>query len=63
MKIGQTVGVVLDMESRTLSFELNQRQLGVAFKLLPPRRLYPAVSAVFGHTEVSLIYHGQPFEG
>ena len=63
MTVGQTIGVILDMDNRTLSFELNQRYLGMAFESLPPRRLYPAVSAVFGLSEISLVYHGQPFDG
>lgn len=63
IKIGQTFGVTLDMENRTISFDLEGVPLGVAFRGLPPCRLYPAVSAVFGKTEVSLVYHGQPFVG
>lgn len=63
IEIGKTFGVTLDMENRTLSLDLEGVPLGVAFRDLPPRQLYPAVSAVFGNTEVSLVYHGSAFVG
>jgi len=55
--------VILDLNDRTLSFELEQRSIGVAFTDLPPCKLYPAVSMVYGNSEVSLIYQGLPLEG
>ncbi len=58
IKIGQRFGVTLDMDEGTLSFDLDGFPLGVAFRDLPPCQLFPAVSAVFGMTEVSLVYHG-----
>lgn len=38
-------------------------RLGVAFRGLPDVKLYPAVSAVYGNTEVSMVYLGQPLDG
>lgn len=63
IKIGQTFGVTLDMDNRTLLFDLEGVPLGVAFRDLPPCPLYPAISAVFGNSEISLVYHGLPFVG
>ena len=37
--------------------------LGVAFRGLPDVHLHPAVSAVYGNTEVSMVYLGQPLDG
>jgi len=36
---------------------------GVAFRGLPDVKLYPAVSAVYGNTEVSMVYLGHPLDG
>ena len=36
---------------------------GVAFRGLPDVKLYPSVSAVYGNTEVSMVYLGQPLDG
>lgn len=36
---------------------------GVAFRGLPNTLLYPAVSAVYGKTEVSMVYLGPPLDG
>ena len=36
---------------------------GVAFRGLPDVHLHPAVSAVYGNTEVSMVYLGQPLDG
>ena len=33
------------------------------FKGLPDKRLYPSVSAVYGNTEVSMVYLGPPLDG
>jgi len=30
---------------------------------LPDKRLYPSVSAVYGNTEVSMVYLGPPLDG
>lgn len=37
--------------------------VGVAFRGLPDVKLYPAVSAVYGNTEVSMVYLGCPLDG
>jgi len=60
---GQRLRVILDCDEATLSFEHNYAFLGVAFRGLPNKPLYPAVSAVYGNTEVSMVYLGPPFDG
>lgn len=50
--------VVLDMDEGTLSFMVNGKYLGVAFRGLKGRKLYPIISAVWGHCEVSMQYIG-----
>lgn len=51
------------MEDKTLAFERGYEFLGVAFRGLPKTCLYPAVSAVYGNTEVTLVYLGKPLDG
>lgn len=48
--------VVLDMDEGTLSFMVDGQYLGVAFRGLKGKKLYPIVSAVWGHCEVSIRY-------
>lgn len=48
--------VMLDMDEGTLSFMVDGQYLGVAFRGLKGRKLYPIVSAVWGHCEVSIRY-------
>lgn len=62
---GERIRLLLDCDRHTLSFEKNYEFLGVAFVGLPtPRtRLFPAVSAVYGNTEVSILYLGLPLDG
>ena len=55
--------MILDMVNLTLSFELNNCFLGVAFENLPEVPLYPAVSVVYGGSKVRLFYHGAPLDG
>ncbi|KAK2718573.1 F-box/SPRY domain-containing protein 1-like [Artemia franciscana] len=62
-QIGDRIRVILDCEENTLAFEKHYEFLGVAFKGLPRKRLFPAVSAVYGHTEVSMVYLGEPLDG
>lgn len=50
--------IVLDMDEGTLAFMADGRYLGVAFRNLKGRKLYPIVSAVWGHCEVTLKYIG-----
>ncbi|XP_046400285.1 protein gustavus-like [Ischnura elegans] len=50
--------VILDMDEGTLAFMVDSWYLGVAFRNLKGRKLYPIVSAVWGRCEVSLRYIG-----
>ncbi|CAH1397118.1 unnamed protein product [Nezara viridula] len=61
--VGERIRVILDCDDNTLSFEKNYEFLGVAFRGLPDRKLYPSVSAVYGNTEVSMVYLGPPLDG
>ncbi|XP_054888748.1 SPRY domain-containing SOCS box protein 4-like isoform X1 [Poeciliopsis prolifica] len=48
--------VILDMDEGTLSFMVDGQYLGVAFRGLKGRKLYPIVSAVWGHCEITMKY-------
>ncbi|XP_030634647.1 SPRY domain-containing SOCS box protein 4-like [Chanos chanos] len=48
--------VVLDMDEGTLGFCADGQFLGVAFRGLKGKKLYPIVSAVWGHCEVTMTY-------
>ncbi|RXN09328.1 SPRY domain-containing SOCS box 1 [Labeo rohita] len=48
--------VVLDMDEGTLSFIVDGQYLGVAFRGLKGKKLYPVVSAVWGHCEIRIRY-------
>nr|SVE73662.1 EOG090X092A [Daphnia atkinsoni] len=61
--VGERIRVILDCDDNTLAFERNYEFLGVAFRGLPEKLLYPSVSAVYGHTEVSMVYLGPPLDG
>lgn len=50
--------VVLDMDEGTLSFVVDGQYLGVAFRGLKGKKLYPVVSAVWGHCEITIKYFG-----
>lgn len=50
--------VVLDMDEGTLSFVVDGQYLGVAFRGLKGKKLYPLCSAVWGHCEVTMKYLG-----
>jgi len=50
--------LILDMEVGTLSFHAGGQFLGVAHSGLRGRSLHPIVSAVWGHCEIALRYHG-----
>ncbi|KAF6025391.1 SPSB4 [Bugula neritina] len=50
--------MVLDMDEGTLSYVVDGKYLGVAFGGLKGKKLYPMVSAVWGHCEVGLRYVG-----
>lgn len=62
-QVGERIRVILDCDDNTLAFEKNYEFLGVAFRGLPDVKLYPAVSAVYGNTEVSMVYLGHPLDG
>lgn len=48
--------LVLDMDEGTMSFVVDGQYLGVAFRGLKGKELYPIVSAVWGHCEITLRY-------
>ena len=50
--------VVLDMDEGTLSFVVDGQYLGVAFRGMKGKKLYPIVSAVWGHCEITMRYLG-----
>lgn len=50
--------MVLDMDEGTLSYVVDGQYLGVAFGGLKGKKLYPMISAVWGHCEVTLKYLG-----
>lgn len=50
--------LVLDMDEGTLSFIVDGQYLGVAFRGLKGKKLYPIVSAVWGHCEITMKYIG-----
>lgn len=60
---GDRLRIILDCDSQTLAFERDYEFLGIAFYSLPRKPLYPAVSAVYGNTEVSMVYLGYPLDG
>jgi len=50
--------IVLDMEEGTLSFCVEGQFLGVAHRGLRGKKVYPIVSAVWGHCEITMKYLG-----
>ncbi|KAF0292202.1 Protein gustavus [Amphibalanus amphitrite] len=48
--------VILDMDEGTLAFMVDGQYLGVAFRGLKGKKLYPIVSAVWGHCEITMKY-------
>lgn len=62
-QIGEKLKLVLDCENGVLHFEKCNEFLGIAFKNLPKTKLYPSVSAVYGNTEISIVYIGKPLCG
>ena len=50
--------VVLDMDEGTLSYVVDGKYLGVAFRGLKGKKLYPIVGAVWGHCEITSRYIG-----
>lgn len=56
--VPDTFLTVLDMDEGTLSFVVDGQYLGVAFRGLKGKKLYPIVSAVWGHCEITMRYIG-----
>ena len=56
--VPDTFLVCLDMDEGTLSYIVDGQYLGVAFRGLKGKKLYPIVSAVWGHCEISMVYLG-----
>lgn len=54
--VQESIFVLLDMEEGTLAFVTDGLYLGVAFSGLAGRTLYPAISAVWGHCEVTMAH-------
>lgn len=54
--VNESIFVLLDMEEGTLAFVNDGQYLGVAFNGLAGRTLYPAISAVWGHCEVTMAH-------
>ena len=52
------ISVVIDMDEGTLSFVVEGQFLGVAHRGLKGKKVYPIVSAVWGHCEITLKYLG-----
>lgn len=50
--------IVLDMDEGTLSFVVDGQFLGIAHRGLRGKKLYPIVSAVWGHCEITIKYVG-----
>ena len=63
LQVGEKIRVILDMEDNYVAFERGYEFLGVAFRGLPDEQLYPAISAVYGNTEVTMVYLGEPLDG
>jgi len=58
LRVPETFYMILDMDRGTLAFQVNNDFLGVAFSGLRGEELFPIVSAVWGHCEVTLTYIG-----
>lgn len=61
LKVPTTFYMILDCDRGTLAFQVDNDYLGVAFSGLRGEQLYPCVSAVWGHCEVTLTYIGNNF--
>ena len=53
--------MTLDMDNGTLEFDVNGKYVNAKFtnSLPQDKLLYPSVSAVYGNSEITLIYYGQ----
>lgn len=50
--------VVLDMDEGTIGYMVDGQYLGVAYRGIKGKKLYPLVSAVWGHCEITMRYYG-----
>jgi len=57
--VPDTFYMILDMDRGTLAFQVEEDFLGIAFSGLRGIELFPIVSAVWGHCEVTLTYINQ----
>lgn len=56
--------MTLDMDAGRLDFDVNGKYLGIGFTDLPRDvPLYPSISAVYGNSEITMIYYGRPVIG
>ncbi|VDM55083.1 unnamed protein product [Angiostrongylus costaricensis] len=63
-QVGERIRLVLDCDRHIVYFERSGAEfLGLAFTDLPPVKLFPAICAVYGNTEVSMVYLGPPLAG
>ncbi|CAD5221712.1 unnamed protein product [Bursaphelenchus xylophilus] len=62
-QVGEKITMILDRDTETLFFEKNGEFFGIAFENIPPVKLFPAICAVYGNTEVSMAYAGTPLAG
>ena len=56
--VPDTFQMVLDMDEGTLSYIAEGQFLGIAFRGLKGKTIYPIVSAVWGHCEITMKYLG-----
>lgn len=57
---GESLTMIINRDKNVVYFESEDQNLGVAFTNLPPVRLYPAICAVYGNSEASMVYHIPP---
>uniref|UniRef100_A0A8R1IIU6 SPRY domain-containing protein n=1 Tax=Caenorhabditis japonica TaxID=281687 RepID=A0A8R1IIU6_CAEJA len=62
-EMGERIRMIIDCDKHVGYFERGTEFLGIAFSNIPPLRFYPAVCAVYGNTEVSMVYLGSPTMG
>ncbi|EJW89064.1 F-box/SPRY domain-containing protein 1 [Wuchereria bancrofti] len=62
-QMGERIRMIVDCEQHSMYFEKGSEFLGIAFSRLPPLKLFPAMCAVYGNTEVSMVYIGPPLLG
>lgn len=58
---GDVIGVILDLETKTISFYRNGKDMGVAFSNVEGEAFYPAVS-LHKRQKVTVCFGKQPFK-